>query len=325
MTVVQSERPFNTTTFGKQKEGRFQKYIRKAYSENTQISLDSGWRAFRKYLIKTGRTLNFHSHSYTPEELVADFLVSLHEEGKSYSTVESRFYSVMIMFKRRGIVINRNLESLRDVVKGIRRNSVGKKGQDPLSTASIIRMLSVTEDTLKGHRDRAILLLGFATACRRVELATIDVDHLMFVEGGMRLLVPRSKTDKSNEGRIIDIPRLDDKTNCPVVAVEEYIREASITSGPLFRGCFGKHVIGDKRLLPISISVVIKKLAKQAGIRGKISAHSLRSGHVSEAFKNGSHAITIARQTGHKSLNTLQQYVRVTEEFRVNSVLSLGL
>ena len=325
MTIVQTDRSLENTVSLRRRGERFRRYMDKAYSENTRVALESGWRAFRKYLMNTGKTLNFDSHSYTPEELVADFLISLHEEGKTFSTIESRLYSVLVTFRKRGIPINRNVEGLREVLKGIRRESRGKRGQDPLSATSIIKMLCITEDDIKGFRDRALLLLGFATAARRVELQDIDVDHLMFVEGGLRLLIPKSKTDKYNEGRIIDIPRLDDKTNCPVVAVERYLKEGCITSGPLFRKCFGKQVVGSKRLIAVSISQIIKKLAQKAGIKGKISAHSLRIGHVSEAVKNGANPLVIGRQTGHKSLDTLQQYVKMSEEFKTNSVWSLGL
>ena len=59
-------------------------------------------------------------------------------------------------------------------------------------------------DSLAGTRD--LLLMGFAGALRRAELVGIDREHITFVASGLRLLIPRSKTDGEGEGGI-GIPR----------------------------------------------------------------------------------------------------------------------
>jgi site-specific recombinase XerD len=53
---------------------------------------------------------------------------------------------------------------------------------------------------LKGLRDRALLLLGFATACRRSELVALNVEDLEAVEVGLRVTIRRSKTDQEGQG-----------------------------------------------------------------------------------------------------------------------------
>jgi site-specific recombinase XerD len=52
-------------------------------------------------------------------------------------------------------------------------------------------MAALADADLKGLRDRAILLLGFAGAFRRSELVALDVTDLEFCDGGIRS-IPRS-------------------------------------------------------------------------------------------------------------------------------------
>jgi integrase len=49
--------------------------------------------------------------------------------------------------------------------------------------------------------DRALLLLGFAGAFRRSELVALDVADIQEDEGGLRVLIRRSKTDQEGQHR----------------------------------------------------------------------------------------------------------------------------
>jgi site-specific recombinase XerD len=61
-------------------------------------------------------------------------------------------------------------------------------------------MAALTDTDMKGLRDRAILLFGFAGAFRRSELVALDVTDLEFCDGGMRVHIRRSKTDQEGAG-----------------------------------------------------------------------------------------------------------------------------
>jgi integrase len=52
------------------------------------------------------------------------------------------------------------------------------------------------------RRDRALLLLGLASALRRSELAALTVADLDFVAEGVKLAAGRSKTDQEAAGQI---------------------------------------------------------------------------------------------------------------------------
>jgi site-specific recombinase XerD len=54
---------------------------------------------------------------------------------------------------------------------------------------------------LKGLRDRALLLFGFASAMRRSELVALDLADLEETERGLLVTVRRSKTDQEGQGQ----------------------------------------------------------------------------------------------------------------------------
>jgi site-specific recombinase XerD len=69
-------------------------------------------------------------------------------------------------------------------------------------------MAQAAPDGLKGLRDQALLLLGFAGAFRRSELVALDIMDLEETDEGMRVAIRRSKTDQDHRGSIVPI---DDK------------------------------------------------------------------------------------------------------------------
>jgi site-specific recombinase XerD len=89
-------------------------------------------------------------------------------------------------------------------------------------------MAQAAPDGLKGLRDQALLLLGFAGAFRRSELVALDVADLEETEG-MRVSIRRSKTDQEGKGEVIAIVR--GSVNCPVKAVKNWLQAISITEG----------------------------------------------------------------------------------------------
>jgi integrase len=105
--------------------------------------------------------------------------------------------------------------------------------------------LSVPEG-LKGFRDRALLLLGFAGAFRRSELVALDVADLEETEDGFKIIIRRSKTDQEGQGETIAIAR--GVTTCPVKAVKAWLQAADINEGPLFRPVAKGGRLGAKRL-----------------------------------------------------------------------------
>jgi len=143
---------------------------------------------------------------------------------------------------------------------------------------------AVSATCLKGLRDRALLLLGFAGAFRRSELVALDVADLEEFEDGFKVTNRRSKTDQEGHGATIAIAR--GVTTCPVKAVKAWLQAAGISEGPLFRPVAKGGRLGTERLTDENVCTVVKAHAERIKLKGAdFGAHSLRAGFLTSAAR----------------------------------------
>jgi len=155
-------------------------------------------------------------------ELVAGYVTELAERGLSVSTIEQRLAAIRYAHEAQDIQTPTASKAVRLTMSGIRRKvGVAPKRQAAPATAErITAMLShVQGDGIKAVRDRAVLLLGFASAMRRSELVALQVEDIERKEDGLLLTIRRSKTDQDGAGVTIAIPRGQSEGTCPVAAV----------------------------------------------------------------------------------------------------------
>jgi hypothetical protein len=71
------------------------------------------------------------------------------------------------------------------------------------ATATIAKRMEdvMPGDTLKGRRDRAMVVLGFAGAFRKSEVVAPNVEDLEICDDGVCITIPRSKTDQEASTR----------------------------------------------------------------------------------------------------------------------------
>lgn len=71
---------------------------------------------------------------------------------------------------------------------------------------------------------------------------------------------------------------------------------------------------------------VVKKLVDRAGLdSAKYAGHSWRAGHATAAAIAGASEWSIMKQTGHRSVQMVQRYIRDGSLFRGNGAGKLGL
>lgn len=209
-------------------------------------------------------------------------------------------------------------EHVKAIVAGIRRvKGVVQHRKEPLTLA----LAGAYQTGRTAIRDRAIVLFGLATSFRGQELCALNVDDLEWVAEGVIVHQRRSKTDQEGAGRAVGVPFLGTDF-CPVRALSEWLELLKDEHGPLFRGylCNGK--IGGRRMCPISINLIVKRVAEGANLDPKsFGAHSLRAGYVTEARRAGLDWASIMAQTGHKRVETAQRYDRGTiDPFQASKV-----
>jgi integrase len=170
--------------------------------------------------------------------------------------------------------------------------------------------------TIKGKRDKALLLLGFFTASRRSELSELQAEDLQETIEGLTVTIRRSKTDQEGRGLVKAVTRQDNPDFCPVRALQDYTTAAGITTGPVFREVTKGGQVGETALTGRSIARLVKDAAGKAKLnKATYSGHSLRAGLVTTAAKEGASMAEIMAQTGHKSTDTVARYIRKARLF----------
>ena len=185
-----------------------------------------------------------------------------------------------------------------------------QKQAPPLLPEQLEQMVVGLGPSRKDARDKALLLVGFYGAFRGSELLNVRTEDCVFDEGGALLHLVKSKTDQTARGRWIAIPRLLNRA-CPTQALEDWIKRCGYEGGVLFRPLNGAPSDKSVSLSVRSLSRMIQNRVKQIGLNSQgFSSHSLRAGFVTSQMNLGTGANAIARQTGHRSLNSLKRYDR---------------
>ena len=154
----------------------------------------------------------------------------------SPATITRRLASISVMHRRQGLDTPTSSPAVREVMKGIRRElKVAQREAAPATIGEIRRMVAHLPADRLGLRGKPLLLVGFAGALRRSELAAVAVEDLQDRPEGLVITLRTSKTDQEGQGRQVAIPRGRDKTTCPVTALQHWLAEAAIDSGPAFR------------------------------------------------------------------------------------------
>lgn len=212
---------------------------------------------------------------------------------------------------------------VRTTLRGIWRvHGRPQRQVQPALREDVLAMLPHMTST-RGIRDRALILVGFAGAFRRSELVALLHDDIAYVNEGMTILIRRSKTDQQGEGRKIAVPFARSHA-CPVKALANWLEQAGIQSGPLFRSVNKAGEIGCVALSSQTVAAIVKEYARKAGLNAdNYSGHSLRAGLITSAAKAGVSNWKIRQQTGHRSDAMLQRYIRDSEIFDGNAAGSV--
>ena len=296
-------------------------FIRASKAENTLRGYQSDWRHFCAWCDGRG-LVPLPATAATVAEYIAQCAGRL-----KVGSIQRRLNAVAEAHKATGLESPTQSPIVRNTLKGIRRTKGTAPDQKaPALTDDIRAMVEARDAGIIGLRDRALVLLGFAGAFRRSELVGLAVEGCAFGKDGLTVVLRRSKTDQTGEGRKVGIPYGSNPETCPVRTLQAWLETAAIPSGPLFRSINRHGRIQAKGLSGMDVARVVKKLAKRAGLDpANYAGHSLRAGHATSAAIAGASERSIMNQTGHRSVQMVRRYIREGSLFRENSAGKLGL
>lgn len=309
---------------------RATQYAQNARSDNTKKSYQSDWSHFTSWCEEN----NLAALPATIDTVVL-YITDFADTFK-VSTLERRLASISQAHKTAGLespaLVSK--EPLHSVWSGIvRTKSTRRDKVAPVLTDDIKLMIehlqrdaTTGELTLHAIRDRAILLIGYAGALRRSEIAMLDAHDCQYTPEGLRLLIRKSKTDQDGSGHILGLAYGSQPATCPVRSLRAWTRIAHIFDGPIFRPIDRHGNIKEKAITGHSIAQIVKKACLRAGLPPDIySGHSLRAGFATQAAKAGKPERVIMRHTRHKSEKMVREYIRDGELFNDNPSDALGL
>lgn len=288
---------------------RISKYVRNSKAGGTQRVYASHWADFEEFCRWRGYTA-----MPAAPQIVCDYLAELADAGKSVNTLQVKLAA--IAFQHKGAKLPDPCASVevKTTIAGIRR-TVGTrpKRKAPLTIREIRMLAASIPPNLRGLRDLAVLLIGYAGAFRRAELVAVTVADVTAYPDHIVVLVPFSKTDQEGKGKTKTIARLngDNAGVCPVRALEAWLSAANIESGHVFRG-IDRHDRVHGSLNDREVARIVKRRALAAGLDpDRLGGHSLRAGFVTQNALAGTPDWKIAEQTGHKpGSRVLQDYIR---------------
>lgn len=283
-------------------------YLRAALSDNSR-------RAYRSDL---NHFLVWGGAIPASPEQVAQYLAN-YAGQHAIATLCRRLVSIRKAHTANNMASPTDSELVKSTMKGIRHTHGSAQRQvAPAIKEDVLAMVEGL-DGIKGLRDRALLLIGFAGAFRRSELVSLTVADIEQAKQGLVIQLRFSKTDQEGWGRKVAVPYARGAV-CPVRALQQWLEAAQISDGPIFRGVTRHGRITEQAISPQAVAMVVKERAQVVGLDpSKYAGHSLRAGLVTSAAKLGVSSWKIRQQTGHKSDAMLARYIRNANIFVDNA------
>jgi len=289
-------------------------YRSRAKAENTRAAYRSAVRAWCSWCDRHG----VPPLPASPRD-VAAFLAAERDRGQAGNTLKLRAAAIRFLHRAAGLPSPTDTAEVSETMAGIRRDAPNPQKKRAATLAVLRELLAPIPDDVRGLRDRALLLVGFAGALRRSELAAILLGDLDRTDQGFQLTLKRSKGSQT-EAVLVPLPY--GRTElCPVRALARWLDAAAITEGPVFRRLWlppqatpdappPLPAIGTEPLTPRSIARIVQARAAAAGFAGReFGGHSLKRGALSTGMQAGAHAAQLRRLGRHKSFDVLGEYL----------------
>ncbi len=295
-------------------------YRSRAKADNTRAAYRSAVRAWCAWC---------HQHNVDPlpasSRDVAAFIAAERDRCKAANTIQLRAAAIRFLHRAAGLPSPTDTAEVSETMAGIRRHAPNPRKKRAATLVVLRELLAPIPEDLRGLRDRALLLVGFAGALRRSELAAIRCADLQRTDRGYELTLPRSKGAQT---AAVLVPLPYGRTElCPVRALSRWIEVAAITEGPIFRRIWlppqinpdappPLPALGNEALTTRSIGRIVQARAAGAGFVARdFGGHSLKRGALTTGMEQNAHPAQLKRLGRHKSFDMLGEYLEFGDLF----------
>jgi len=270
--------------------------VEKGLAENSIISYRYDLTKYLDFLKKN----KVNSFKKTDKELIGRYLLYLKEGGLGTNSI-SRNLVALKMFYRFMLAENFIQDDISSTLEFPR---VSKKLPYVLSQREMEILLN--RDNFQGDlapRDLAILELLYATGMRVSELVNLSIEDINLENKMLRC------TGKGSKERIVPFGS---KAEQALIWYLERVR------GRLIKGAQERTLFLNskgKKLTRQGIFYLLKGYVKKAGIKKKVTPHTLRHSLATHLLENGADLRSVQEMLGHADISTTQIYTQVSRKW----------
>lgn len=174
-----------------------------------------------------------------------------------------------------------------------------------LSFGEIETMIgAIDQSTPEGVRNKAMLETLYSCGLRVSELVNLQLSHLFFDVGFVRVV------GKGNKERLVPIGR-------DAIKYIGIYRNSVRNTLDVKRG--EEDIVflnrNGSRLSRVSVFLIIKALAQKAGIKKNISPHTFRHSFATHLVEGGADLRAVQEMLGHESITTTEIYTHLDREY----------
>ena len=244
----------------------------------------------------------------TPTDpLLADYMGVLFERGLAPATAETAVAAIADRARRDGVPSPVG-KLARLTLSGFRREGAERgSGQVAgISWEQADRMAETAENTNRtgGLRDAFLTRLMSDCLLRVSEASALDVADISFVDDSLQVVVRRSKTDQEGDGAVL-------YAGPPTARLAHlWLATTGIDEGALFRRVNKAGAVDDGRLSARRMRDIVKRLAEDVGIEGRVSGHSFRVGAAQSLRAAGTDTPELMAAGRWNRIETMVRYIR---------------
>ncbi len=269
--------------------------VERGLSRNTITSYQEDLNYYMNYLESKG----IDTLSRTTRNDITNFMLSQKDKGLAANSVARRLAAIKAFYRFlvREKILKTDPSSLIDSPK------LWKKIPDALSINEVTKLLEQPDIRQQlGVRDKAVLEALYATGMRVSEAVNLKTDNVNVDVGFLRCI------GKGNKERVIPLGKK------AIRSVQRYLEVSrpkllkGKTSEYLFLSRFGK------RISRQSLWKIIKRYARQAGIKKPIRPHILRHSFATHLLERGADLRSVQEMLGHSNISTTQIYTHINKD-----------
>ncbi len=246
------------------------------------------------------------------QECVANYIKYLSTEKLKSASIRIAVASISAIHRLNDHQDSTSHPNVKIELRRMHRNlGRGSRQAAGINAELLEKMLKTTEKSLRGLRDRALLMTAYDSMCRRSELVSLQIDDAIIDTKNktFKIKLRRSKTDQDGIGRWL---HLSEKTQ---KALLNWVSASNIKSGKLFRGIKqGQAITGN--LSPTQINRIYKSIAARSSVDESlvkhISGHSMRVGAAQDLLISGASLPMIMQRGRWSKADTVMRYIENT-------------